>query len=192
MLKLTGWTLLVLLALLLLESLLLMLAGGRLFNSVTVPAIANLDFLWLLLKNSPWNGIQEIFAQPVLIVGHKQGITDDYISALYYYPLGSALHLLWAIVLASYILRKSHPGLKGFVIGSLLLLLTLPNIWLASCCGDAPGWSADVSLRLYVFAEGGDAVSRLKFYETLLPLLLPLRLVLAAGGAILMYRRLAS
>jgi hypothetical protein len=192
MLKLIGWTLLVLLALLLFESLLLMLTSAQLFNAVAAPAFANLDFLWLLLKNSPWNGLQEIFAQPVLIIGHKQDITDDYISALYFYPLGSLLHLLWAFMLASYVLRKPQPGIKGLVIGSLLLLLTLPNIWLAACCGDVPGWSADVGLRLYVFAEGGDAVSRLKLYETLLPLLLPLRLIIAAVGAILIYRRLAK
>lgn len=185
---------LILFILVVVESLLLMLASGRLFNSLTVPIIDNLDFLWLLIKSSPWQGLLQLAAQPVLVFGHELAQTKDYTAALYFYPIGSLLHVLLAWMIARYLFpakqtNKKRQGMKGFVVGLLLLLLTLPNIWLASCCGDVPGWPLDVALRQYVFAAGGDPVARLEFYETVLPFLFPLQLIIGATGAGLLYRR---
>jgi hypothetical protein len=179
------------------ESVLLMLASGQLFNSITIPVISNLDFLWLLIKNTPWQGLLELAGQPLLVLGHEQILTENYTVALFFYPAGALLHLLLAWLIVRYLFSNTHKkgtraGMKGFVIGLLLLLLTLPNIWLASCCGDVPGWPLDVALRQYVFAVGGDAIARLALYENLLPFLFPLQLIIGATGFGLVWRRALS
>lgn len=197
LLKKIGLSVLMLFMLIGIEALVLMLLSGRLFNSITFPVINNLDFLWLLLRNTPWQGLLELAGQPLLVLGHEQLLTKDYSVALYFYPLGSLLHILVAWMMVRYLFSKTRgkhtrAGMKGFVVGLLLLLLSLPAVWLASCCGDVPGWPLDVALRQYVFAVGGDAIARLSLYENLLPFLYPLQLIIAATGLGLVWRRAVS
>lgn len=186
-----GRVLLVLLALLLLEWALLMLATGRVIDALRSPLWDNADFTWLLLRSNPWQGLLVFLDQPVLIVGSLDPLGKDFYAAWFYYPLGSLLHLLLAWLIARYLWQSHKPGRAGFVIGVVLALLAINELWLAACCGQTPGWLLDTGLRLYVFASDGEPLQRLQFYETVLPFLTPLQWLVAAAGFGLAWRRVS-
>jgi len=191
-LKKLGLFSLVLVAIVLTEALALMLLTGQLFNSLALPIIDNADFTWLLIKNNPLHGMLELVRQPLLIIGHEQSFSKDYTAALYFYPVGTLLHCLLAAWISRFISNKTRSGIKGLVVALLLIMLSLPSIWLASCCGDTPGWPVDTALRQYVFAVGGDPLARLEFYESILPALFPIQLLIGATGFGLLYRRISG
>lgn len=179
-----------LIALLALESGALMLATTSMVNSLQFPLWDNRDFLFVLLKASPGQGLLELFSQPVMIIGHKASPVSDFSAALFYSPLSMLVHILLALGIAGYLARRPYKKPLAFSIGVLLLLIVINGVWLASCCGDSPGWLVDTALRYYVFAAGGNPVERLQHYEMLLPYLLPLQALLAAIGAVLVSRPL--
>jgi hypothetical protein len=180
----------VLAALLALESGALMLATTSVVNSMQFPLWDNRDFLSVLLKANPGQGLLELIDTPAMIIGHKATPAGDFTAALFYYPLAALVHVLLALAIAVYLARRPYKKPLGFGLGVLLLLVVTNAVWLASCCGDSPGWLVDTALRYYVFAAGGNAVERLQTYEQVLPYLLPLQAFLAAIGAWLVLRPL--
>lgn len=167
-LKAAMFTVLTLLILLGMETLLLMLATGSGVNAVALPVFYNLDFLWLLLTNNPWSGLRELLAQPVLIIGQVQTGADGYVTALYYYPVNSLLHLGLAWFIAKrFVTFRGQLLRPSFLLGSGLLLVGINYVWLAACCGAAPGWTLDTVFLNYVFTTTGFPGARMQVYETL-------------------------
>ena len=165
--KLTALSVLYLLIMLGLEALLLMLASGALFNSITIPILNNTDFLILLIKSNIGSGLRELIAQPVLILGNSSA-PNEYFAALYYYPINSLLHILFAIFIASQVLKKPIRLFRPlFFIASTMLLISINYVWLAGCCGAIPGWTLDTMLLNYVFSTNVNSGTRMDFYEVL-------------------------
>ena len=182
-LKATVFTVLTLLTLLGVETLLLMLATGSVVNAVALPIFNNLDFLWLLLTNNTWSGLDELLAQPVLIIGQAQTGVDGYVTALYYYPVNSLLHLGLAWFIArSFRTYRGQLLRPTFLLGSGLLLVGINYIWLAACCGAAPGWTLDTVFLNYVFTTTGFPGARMDVYETLYAWMPGLQLVIIGLG----------
>jgi len=150
-----------------LEALLLMLASGALFNSITLPILNNTDFLILLIKSNIGSGLRELIAQPVLILGNNSA-PNEYFSALYYYPINSLFHILFATFIASQALKKPLRFFRPlFFIASAMLLVSINYVWLAGCCGAVPGWTLDTMLLNYVFSTNVNSSARMDFYEVL-------------------------
>jgi hypothetical protein len=168
----------------------LTLATGNVMNTVQFPLWDNRDFVFVLIKASPVQGIAEFFNQPLMLIGHKASSVTDFTAALFYYPLAVLVHIALAIGIAIYLFTRPYRRPLAFAIGVLLILIVTNGVWLASCCGSSPGWLVDTSLRYYVFAAGGNPVERLQHYEMLLPYLFPLQAVLATIGAVLVLRPL--
>lgn len=162
-----------------------MLSTGSIINAIALPIFNNLDFLWLLLKSNLWSGLRELVSQPLLILGKAQASADGYTAALYYYPISSLLHLgLAGLILKRF--QKQHASLlqPKFLIGSGLLLLAINYVWLAGCCGAAPGWTLDTLFLNYTLSATGYPAGRMDLYEALYGWMQPLQLIsitLAAG-----------
>lgn len=167
------------------EALILMLATGTVINSFVMPIFSNLDFLWLLLKTNPWSGFLELVSQPVFIIGHAQVSTDGYLTALYYYPISSLLHLGLARLVASHFLKDRARLVRPlFITGSVLLLVAINYVWLAGCCGAVPGWTLDTLLLNYALSTQGYPVTGMELYETIYGWMQPLQfiIIVLAGG----------
>ena len=165
--KLTALSTLYLLIILGLEALLLMLASGALFNSITLPILNNTDFLILLIKSNIGSGLRELIAQPVLILGNSSA-PNEYFAALYYYPINSLFHILFAAFIASQVLKNPVRLVRPlFFIASIMLLVSINYVWLAGCCGAIPGWTLDTMLLNYVFSTNVNSAARMDFYEVL-------------------------
>jgi len=150
-----------------LESLILMLATGAAFNSIAFPILNNIDFLLLLIKNNIGSGLRELIAQPVLIIGNRSA-PNEYLSALYYYPISSLLHISFACFVALRTLKKPAYLISlPFLFASMMLLLAINYVWLAGCCGATPGWTFDTMLLKYVFSTNISSTEHMNFYETL-------------------------
>jgi hypothetical protein len=188
-LKLAVFTALSLCILLCIEALLLMLTTGTVVNTFAMPIFNNLDFLWLLLKNNPWNGFLELISQPVFILGHAQATAGDYLVALYYYPISSLLHLGLAWLITTCFLNCRAQLVRPlFITGSILLLVSINYVWLAGCCGAAPGWTLDTILLNYMLSAQGYPVTRMELYETIYGWMQPVQLVVMALAGILLWR----
>ena len=165
--KFTSLTALYFFILLGLESLVLMLATGAVFNSISLPILNNIDFLILLIKSNIGSGLRELIAQPVLILGNSSA-PNEYLAALYYYPINSLLHILFAVFIASQVLKKPVRLIRPlFFIASAMLLVSINYVWLAGCCGAIPGWTLDTMLLNYVFSTNVNSAARMDFYEVL-------------------------
>jgi len=165
--KLTALSTLCLFIILGLEALLLMLASGALFNSITLPILNNTDFLILLIKSNVGSGLRELIAQPILILGNSSA-PNEYFSALYYYPINSLFHILFATFIASQVLKKPRGLFRPlFFVASAMLLVSINYVWLAGCCGAVPGWTLDTMLLNYVFSTNVNSSARMDFYEVL-------------------------
>ena len=165
--KFIALTFLTLFILLGLESLLLMLATGTAFNSIAFPIVNNIDFLSLLIKNNLGSGLRELIMQPVLILGNIS-VSDEYLTALYYYPLSSLLHLIFAGFIASRMLNNPTQLIRiPFIFASLLFLVSINYVWLVGCCGATPGWTFDTLLLNYVLTTNASSGEHMDFYETL-------------------------
>lgn len=176
---------LVLFILMCIEALLLILTTGFVIDSLTLPILNNLDFLWLLLKSNPWSGALQLFSQPVFILGHAQESSDGYLVALYYYPISSLLHLGLAWLIASRFLKQRSQLIRPmFITGCLLWLVAINYVWLASCCGATPGWTLETMFLHYAFSTSGYPVDRMPLYEALYNWIRPLQFVIMvlAGG----------
>lgn len=167
LLKFTSLTALYFFILLGLESLVLMLATGAVLNSIALPVINNIDFLMLLIKNNTVSGLSELISQPILILG-KSSAPNEYFAALYYYPINSLLHILFAAFITSQVLKKPVRLIRPlFFIASTMLLVSINYVWLAGCCGAIPGWTLDTMLLNYVFSTNVNSGARMDFYEVL-------------------------
>jgi len=165
--KFIALTFLYLFILLGLESLLLMLTTGMAFNSITFPIVNNIDFLSLLIKNNIGSGLRELIMQPVLILG-SISVSDDYLTALYYYPISSLLHIVFAGFIASRMLKNPTQLIRiPFIFASLLFLVSINYVWLVGCCGATPGWTLDTLLLNYVLSTNVSSGEHMSFYETL-------------------------
>ncbi|MCK4742293.1 MAG: hypothetical protein KAT25_00585 [Sulfuriflexus sp.] len=165
--KFTTLSILYLFIILGLEALLLMLASGALFNSITLPILNNIDFLILLIKSNIGSGLRELIAQPVLILGNSSA-PNEYIAALYYYPVNSLLHILFAAFITSQVLKKPMRLIRlPFLIAGTMFLVSINYVWLAGCCGAVPGWTLDTMLLNYVFSTNVNSGTRMDFYELL-------------------------
>jgi hypothetical protein len=188
-LKFAALATLILFILISIEALLLILATGTVFNTFTLPIFSNLDFLWLLLKNNPRSGFLELISQPVFILGHAQASTSGYLTALYYYPTSSLLHLGLALLIASRFLKhRSQLVRPMFIIGSALLLVSINYVWLAGCCGTTPGWTLDTMLLNYVLSAQGYPVAHMDIYEAVYAWMQPLQLTIMVLAGILLWR----
>ena len=186
--KFTALSTLYLLIILGLEALLLMLASGALFNSITLPILNNIDFLMLLIKSNIVSGLRELITQPILIIGNSSA-ANEYISALYYYPVNSLLHILFAIFITSQALKKPARLFRlPFLIGSTMLLISINYVWLAGCCGAVPGWTLDTMLLNYVFSANVSSNARMDFYEVLYDWMSLLQILMIFISALLLRR----
>lgn len=175
------------------ETLLLMLASGRLVNSLALPIFNNLDFLWLLLKSNPWSGLLELISQPVLIIGQAQPSADGYLAALYYYPVSSLLHLCLAgIIVTRFHAQPASLLRPRFIIGSGLLLVAINYVWLASCCGATPGWTLDTLFLHFTLTATGYPQNWMELYEAVYGWMQALQLFAIAVAGALLWRRLES
>jgi len=188
-LKFSSLTLLYLIMILSTESLLLMLTTGITINTIVFPIFNNIDFLVLLIKNNPWSGFLELVAQPVLIIGKSHTAPGEYLSALYYYPFNSLLHILLAALIASRVLYAPKQILRpAFIIASLMLLLAINYVWLAACCGAIPGWTLDTVLVYYALSENVNVVSRMNVYDAIHDWMGLLQLLILAVSVIILWR----
>jgi len=171
------------------ESLLLMLTTGITINTIVFPIINNIDFLVLLIKNNPWSGFLELVAQPVLIIGKAHTTPGEYLSALYYYPFNSLLHILLAALIASRVLHAPKQILRpAFIFASLMLLLAINYVWLAACCGAIPGWTLDTVLVYYALSENVNVVSRMNVYDAIHDWMGILQLLILTVSVIILWR----
>ena len=170
------------------EVLVLMLSTGTVVNKLALPVFDNLDFLWLLIKNNPWQGFVELLSQPVLIVGHQQE-AGEYLAALYYYPVSSLLHLALGIIISMQ-LQKRAGAIKQpvYLAGIMLFLLSVNHVWLAGCCGAEPGWTLDTVFLSYVLSSSSGPLAGANIYDAIYAWSFTIRLgFLFVGLALLSY-----
>lgn len=188
-LKFTSFVILTLFTLFALESIVLMLATGTVFNSLSLPILNNLDFLILLIKNNFLSGLRELIAQPVLIIGKGATLPGEYLSALYYYPISSLLHILFASFIASLIFKKPQRLIKPlFIFSGIMFLTSINYIWLAGCCGAAPGWTFDTMLLNYVFTTNASTGLHMNLYEALYDWMTILQIIFMFVSVLLLWR----
>lgn len=180
-------------ALISMEAIVLVFATGASINTITAPILSNLDFLWLLTKSNLHAGIVEVINQPVLIIGHSASSTQDFQSALYYYPVNSILHvgLAWLISIRI-TTHRSRPHKYSFIAGCALFLVTINYVWLAACCGASPGWTFDTLFLNYVMSTDGTPIQHMDIYETAYQYMLPLQLVIMIVATMMIWRGLSS
>ena len=143
-----------------------MLATNNVINSFSAPIFNNLDFLWLLLNSNPWSGFLELVSQPILIIGRTAPSTDGYLTALYYYPVSGLLHIGFALLVASRFHKNRSQLIRPvFILASMLFLISINYVWLAGCCGAAPGWTLDTIFLNYALSTQGYPRMGMEFYE---------------------------
>ena len=187
-LKLTGYTAVTLILIISVEALLLMLTTGTVINSLTLPIVNNFDFLLLLVKSNFWSGLLELTSQPVLILGHGQATADKYLTALYYYPISSLLHIGLALLISVQLLQQPATLCRlPFIIGSVLLLVSINYVWLAGCCGAEPGWTLNTMFLNYKLSTQGSPVAYMDTYVAIYAWMQPLQIILMALSGILLW-----
>ncbi|NNG14378.1 MAG: hypothetical protein HKM22_04390 [Gammaproteobacteria bacterium] len=124
-------------------------------------------------------------SQPIFIIGHAQLSTDGYLTALYYYPISSLLHLGLAWLIASRFMKYRSQLIRPmFISGSVLLLVSINYVWLAGCCGAAPGWTLDTMFLNYALSTQGYPVTGMELYEVVYGWSRPIQasFMILAGG----------
>jgi len=188
-LKLTALTGLTLFSIVCIEMLVLMFTTGTVVNTFDQPIFNNLDFLWLLIKSNPWNGFLQLIEQPVLIIGHTGAATNDYLVALYYYPVSSLLHLGLALLITTRILKYPTLAIRAqFIIGCVLFLLPINYVWLAGCCGAKPGWTLDTLFLNFVLSTDGSPITHMDIYEVAYGWMHTLQLIIMILAGSLLWR----
>jgi len=175
------------------EVVLLVAFTGAGINKLIMPIFSNLDFLWLLTKSNFHAGIIEIINQPVLIIGNATLPPADFLSALYYYPVSSLLHigLAW-LISTRMVIHKSRPHKYSFFTGCALFLVTINYIWLAACCGASPGWTLDTIFLNYVMSSEGTPIQHMNIYDAVYRYMQPLQLLVMILASMLIWRGMSS
>jgi len=185
--KFLGLLLFYLIVILSLEALTLMLTTGTVINTISLPIFNNIDFLMLLIKNNLTSGLREFIAQPVLIIGVSATMPEEYISALYYYPFSSLLHVLFSAFITFYALKNPQQLLQPlFLVSSVLFLVSINYVWLAGCCGAVPGWTLDTMLLSYVFSTSTSSSAHMNLYETLYDWMAVLQIIILFTAVLLL------
>lgn len=186
--KFTALTALSLLIILGLEALLLMLATGEAFNNIALPILSNIDFLLLLIKSNISSGVRELIAQPVLIIGNSSA-PGEYISALYYYPISSLLHILFAAFITLRALKRPRQLFRiSFILASVMFLVSINYVWLSGCCGAVPGWTFDTMLLNYVFSRNINSATSMGIYEAVYDWMTIIQILILSISVLFLYR----